>query len=92
MVEIDPVIKVSRFVNFFNILSPFRFYLPLEKGVTLDLYKFESPCTQGCFVPSLVEIGLVVLVKKIFKSCLFIFIISQLSPLWEGRGPSFEQT
>ena len=24
-----------------------------------------------------------------FKS---IFIISQLSPLWEGRGPSFEQT
>ena len=56
MVEIDPVITVSRFVNFFNILSPFRFYLPLEKGVTLDLYKFESPCTQGCFVPSLVEI------------------------------------
>ena len=56
MVEIDPVIKVSRFVNFINIFSPFRFYLPLEKGVTLDLYKFESPCTQGYFVPSLVEI------------------------------------
>ena len=30
--------------------------------------------------------------RRIFKSCQFIFIISQLSPLWEGRGPSFEQT
>ena len=27
-----------------------------------------------------------------FKSCQFIFIISQLSPLWGGRDPSFEQT
>ena len=32
-----------------------------------------------------------VLEKKIFKSCQFTFIISQLSPLWEGRGSSFEQ-
>ena len=29
--------------------------------------------------------------EKIFKS-FFIFIISQWSPLSEGRGPSFEQT
>ena len=43
-------------------------------------------------MPSLVEIGPVVLEKKIFKSCQFIFIISQLSPLWEGRGPSFQQS
>ena len=35
-------------------------------------------------MPSLVEIGPVVLEKKIFKSCQFIFIISQLSPLWKG--------
>ena len=48
--------------------------------------------TQGCFVPSLVEIGLVVLEKKIFKFCQCIFAISQLSPLGKGRGPSFEQT
>ena len=39
-----------------------------------------------------VWLKLVVLEKKIFKSCQFIFINSQLSPLWEGRGPSFEQT
>ena len=43
-------------------------------------------------MPSLVEIGPVVL-EKIFKSCqLFFFIISQLSPLWKERGPTFEQT
>ena len=41
---------------------------------------------------SLVEIGPVVLEKKILKSCQFIFIISQLSPLWEVRGPSYEQS
>ena len=42
-------------------------------------------------MPSLVEIGPVVL-EKIFRSCQIIFIISQLSPLWEGCGPSFEKT
>ena len=42
------------------------------------------PTTEGCFVPSLVEIGQVVLSKKIFKFYLSIFSISLLSP--------FEQT
>ena len=42
-------------------------------------------------MPSLVKIGPVVL-EFFVKSCEFIFIISQLSLLWEGRGPSFVQT
>ena len=42
-------------------------------------------------MPTLVEIGPVVL-EKIFKSSQCIFTIFQLSPRWEGRGPSFEQT
>ena len=50
------------------------------------------PFTQGCFVPSLVEIGSVVLEKKIFEFRQCIFAISLLSPLGEGWGPSFEQT
>ena len=50
------------------------------------------PFTQGCFVPRLVEIGSVVLEKKIFKFRHCLFTISQLSPLGNGRGPSFEQT
>ena len=50
------------------------------------------PFTKGYLCPSLVEIGPVVLEKKIFKRCQFILIISKLSPLWEGLGLSFEQT
>ena len=51
----------------FDVFLLFRNYLPLEKGVVLHLYKLKSPFTQGCFVPSLVEIGPVVLEEKIFK-------------------------
>ena len=40
-------------------------------------------------MPHLVEIGPVGFGEKIFN---FIFLISQLSPLWEGGGPSFKQT
>ena len=68
-------------------------YLHFEKGVTLYLKKKTWIIfTQWCFVPSLVENGPVVLEKKTFKSFQCIFSISQLSPLWERRGPSFEQT
>ena len=79
-------------VDFWISSMYFRNYLPLEKGVALHLNKTWIPFTQGYFVPSLVESDSVVLEKKIFKSSQFIFINSQLSPLWEGRGPSFEQT
>ena len=50
------------------------------KKQTLSLYLYGSsfeqtgiPFTQGCFVPSLVEIGPVVLEKKIFpfRPCIF---------------------
>ena len=47
--------------------------------------------TQGCSVPDLIENSQVVMQKKIFlKVCQSIFIISQLSPVWEGRGPLFK--
>ena len=45
----------------------FRNYLPLEKGMALYLNELECPSTQGCFVPSLVEIGPLVPEKKVFK-------------------------
>ena len=38
----------------------------LEKRGALYLNKLEFPLTQGCFVPSLVEIDTLVLVKEIF--------------------------
>ena len=54
--------------------------------------KIWIPFTQGCFVQSLVEIGFVVLEKKIIKYRLCIFTFPYLSSLVEGCGPSFEQT
>ena len=46
-------------------LSLFQNYLPLQKGGALHLNKFWIPLTQRCFLSSLVEIGPVVLEKKI---------------------------
>ena len=51
-----------------------------------------NPRHQECFVPNVVEIGQMVLEKKILKFLQCIFGISWLSPLGIGCGPSFEQT
>jgi hypothetical protein len=40
----------------------------------------------------LIEFGLLVLEKKIFKNVQFIFTLLLLSPLGEGLSPLFEQT
>ena len=77
--------NLSLYFHYFVIISP-------SKGGKASFVQTWIPFTQGYFVPSLVEIGPVVLEKKIFKSYQFIFIISKLSPLWEGCGPSFQQT
>ena len=76
---------LSMYFRYFIIISPW-------KRAGSFIWTNLNPYTQGCFVPSLVENGSVVLEKKIFKSCQLIFIIFQLSPLWDGRGPSFEHT
>jgi hypothetical protein len=47
--------------------------------------------TQEQFVPSLIEIGLLVPEKKIFKNFQCIFTISLLSPLGIRGCPSYEQ-
>ena len=49
------------FKKMFNIILHFRYNLPLEKGVKQTWIS----STQGCFEPSLVEIGPVVLDKKL---------------------------
>ena len=67
---------------YFVIISPCKRLWPF-------IWRNWIPFTQGCFVPSFVEIGSVVL-EKIFRQCNF--AISLLSPLEKGRGISFEQT
>ena len=63
---------------------------PLEKGGLLHMKKNWIPLIQGCFVPSLVEIGPVVLEKICFKFPQCMFVISLLSHLGKGQDPSFE--
>ena len=83
---------------YFVIFSPWKMVGPL---IWTDLSPYYprihwffiwTNFTQGCFVPSLVEIGLVVLEKKILKMRQCIFAISLLSPLGKEQRPSFEQT
>ena len=52
----------KRFLNFVYESSLFRSYLPWKRAWSF-LWKTEIPFTKGCFVPSLVEIGPVVLEK-----------------------------
>ena len=61
-------------------------YLPLEKDGALNLKKTWIPFTQECFVPSLVEIGPVVLEKKIFKFRQCIFAICVIISPWKRAG------
>ena len=58
-------------------------------GRGLSFEQTWKPFTQRWFMPSLVEIGQVVLEKKIFWIFSIFFL---LSPLVKGCGPSFEQT
>ena len=53
----DFLISINVFLLFCN-------YLPFEKGTALYLIKFLNLCTQGWFVQSSVEIGPMVLGKK----------------------------
>ena len=64
LVEIGPVFLKKIFKYFFYIILLFRYYLPLEKGRGPSFEQTWIPSTQGCFVPTLVEIGPVVLEKK----------------------------
>ena len=76
---------MSMFFCYFVIISPWKGWIPW----------FEQPWIffiKGSFVPSLVDIGLEVLEKKIFKSCQCTYTFLQLSPLGKENGPSFEQT
>ena len=53
-----------RFSTVVNLFSICRYYLPLEKGLGPSFERNSIPLTQGCSVPSLLEIGMVVLEKS----------------------------
>ena len=66
----------TRFLKVVNVFSLFCNYLPLGKGQGPSFEQTWIPFNQGCFVPSFVEIGPVVLENKIFKICHCIFAFS----------------
>ena len=60
--------------------------------MVLHLNKLESPSSPSCFVQNLVDIGSVVLEKKIFKFHSFFFRFFSIISPWKRAGPAFEQT
>jgi hypothetical protein len=48
---------------------------PLWRGLGPLFEQFRIPCTQGWFMPSLIENGLLVLEKKIFKNFQWFFTL-----------------
>ena len=71
---------LSMYFHYFVIISP-------SKRVGPSFEQTWIPFTQGCFVPSLVEIGPVVLEKKIFKFHQCIFAICVIISPWKRAGP-----
>ena len=86
LVEIGQVVlKKKYFLKFVNVVSLFPYYLPLEKGVALHLNELDYPSPKGCFVPSLVKIGPVVLKKRDFSSLsMFFLLFRNYLPLEKG--------
>ena len=66
-------------------------YTYTKQFVHLNKLEALSP-KNALILPSLVEIGQVVLEKRIFKFCQCIFPILWLPPLGKGWGFSFQQT
>ena len=65
LVEIGPVVLEKKiFINFVNVFSIFRNYLPLEKGEALHLNKHESPSPKDVLCQVWLKLGQVVLQKK----------------------------
>ena len=75
------------FLNFVNVFLLFRNYLSLKKNGGPSFEQTLIPLTQGCFIPSLVEIGEVVQEKKIFQFRLCIFCYFVIISPWKLVEP-----
>ena len=70
--------KFCQYIFAISLLSP------RWKGRGPSYEQIWIPLTQGCVVPSLVEIGPVVLEKKIFKFCQYISLFRYYLPFEKG--------
>ena len=77
------------FLNFVNIFSLFCNYLPLKKGLSLHLNKFESPSPKNALCKVWLKLERWFW-RRFFKFHQCIFAISLLSPPGKWCGPPFE--
>ena len=88
MYEIGQVVLEKIFKKqFFNVYFLFPQLSPLRKGHGPSFEQTWIPFTQGCIVPSLVEIGQVVLEKKIFKNFVNVFYYFIIISPWKRGRP-----
>ena len=80
------------FLNFVNVFFTILLSSPFGIRWNPSFEQIWIPITHECFVPSLVEIGPLIIEKKIFRFLQFIFAILFLSPLGKRCDPLFEQT
>ena len=79
-----------RFLNFVNIFSLFRNYLPLENGGALHLNKLESPLPKDALCQVVLKLAQWFWRRRFLKVVYF-YYFPTISPL-KRAGPSFEQT
>ena len=80
-IEISPAVLEKKIFKFCQCIFTISLLFPIEKRWGPSFEQIWILITQGCIVPSLVEISPAVLEKKIFKLCQCIFTISLLSPI-----------
>jgi hypothetical protein len=85
------VVLEKKIFKWLHPISAFLKLSPLWRRPSPLFEQFRIPFTQGWFVPSLIEIGLLILENKIFKNFLCTFTLLLLSPLGEGQSHSFDQ-
>ena len=63
-------------------------YFPFGNGMALQLNNLKIPLTQGCFVPSLLELSQWIWRRFLYVICIFLSLPAY--PPGKGHGPSFE--
>ena len=89
LVEISPAVLEKKIFKFCQCIFVISLSSPLEKGWGPSLEQTWVLTTQWCIVQSLVEIGSVVLEKKIFFNSVNVFLLFRNYLPLERGGASF---